>query len=148
MIECGLAEQFLNGTYALGLFQSNFRFGFGIEKAIVALVDNLHWNVNQSHSYFLISLDMPVAFEKVVHSILIHQLEYLFSLLCPVQHKEFPLRENNLFGGIYPVEVHRPVLSHSYSSKYIWSHRMRLSGSSWLVVINMEMMPNSIYPSF
>lgn len=67
-------QKFLDETSALDLFQSSFSSGHGTETALVALTDNLCWQLDQDMPVLLFLLDLTAVFDKADHNLLTHHL--------------------------------------------------------------------------
>lgn len=70
---CHTASGGLEGDGSLNPFPSGFRSGFGTEKALVTLMDDLHWESDRSVSLWTL-LDFSVTFSSINHGILPERL--------------------------------------------------------------------------
>lgn len=77
VVERVAAEQlqvFLEGTSVLDTFRSSFCPGHGVEMALIALTDQLHWQLDYSGSDLLLLLVPTAAFNTINQDLLIHCL--------------------------------------------------------------------------
>lgn len=66
---------FSDKSCALESFQSGLGPDYETETALVALVDDLCLNVDKSHAFLLLLLDLSAAFDTADHAILLKHLE-------------------------------------------------------------------------
>lgn len=67
-------QDFLDNSFALDPFQPGSRLGYGMETGMMALVDDLHLNVDKSQASLLLLLDSSAAFDTGDHAILLRCL--------------------------------------------------------------------------
>ena len=67
-------QGFLDETDYLDALQSGFRLDYGTETALVALVDDLCWELHRGSVSLLVLLDLSAAFDTINHGILLGRL--------------------------------------------------------------------------
>lgn len=69
-------------TPDLDPFQADFRSGFGMETALVSLLDDLHQGPEGRSATLLILLEHSVVFDTIDHGVLLGWLAMLGALFC------------------------------------------------------------------